>query len=209
MTSSSHLARRAAAGAALSCVAAVAACSSPTAPHTAKTVTAPAAPATSAHPTASVTTQAEAPAPSPAGPSPCPTRYLRAKLGLSQGAAGTVYQVIDFTNIGTVTCTLYGYPGVALAGGSPVTQIGLAASEDPATPRELVTLAPGAVANALLRIAQAANFPARKCGPTPATYLQIYPPNQTTPIYLAYQATACAKHLRILSVQVVKPGSGG
>jgi hypothetical protein len=33
--------------------------------------------------------------------------------------------------------------------------------------------------------------------------------SQTTPIHLAYQATACAKHLRILSVQVVKPGSGG
>ena len=42
-----------------------------------------------------------------------------------------------------------------------------------------------------------------------ATYLQIYPPNQTTPIYLPYQAQACAKPVQTLYIGAVRPGSGG
>jgi hypothetical protein len=160
------------------------------------------------------TPSSSAPAPptstsAPAGPAPCPTRSLRVDQGLAQGTAGSVYQVIDFTNISSVRCTLYGYPGVAFAGGSPVHQIGAAADENPATARQLVTLAPGAVANALLRIVDAGNFPARTCGPLAATYLQIYPPNQTTPIYLSYSSQACSKPVHLLTVNVVVPGSGG
>ena len=142
-------------------------------------------------------------------PAACPTRSLAVKAGLSQGAAGSIYQVLDFSNISDVTCTLYGFPGVSLAGGSPVKQIGLAAAEDHTSPRLLITLAPGAVANSLLRIVQAANFPPSRCDLKNATYLQIYPPNQTTPVYLKYKAQACAKAVQILTVSVVKAGSGG
>src|SRR5712671_6260179 len=141
----------------------------------AKTVTvtaSPQAPASTSPGTATGTPAA------PGGPAPCPTRSLGLKPGLSQGAAGSVYQVLDFTNISNVPCTLYGYPGVSLAGGHPVTQVGLAASEDPATRRKLVTLAPGQVANALLRIVDALNFPASKCGPVKTQWIQVYPPNQ-------------------------------
>jgi hypothetical protein len=116
--------------------------------------------------------------------------------------------VIDFTNIGNVTCTLYGYPGVSLAGGKPVTQIGLAATRSTATAKTLVTLKPGAVGNALLQIVDAGNYSPATCGPTTADHLQIYPPNQTTPIYLAFKSQACSKKVHILSVSVVMPGSG-
>jgi hypothetical protein len=40
-------------------------------------------------------------------------------------------------------------------------------------------------------------------------WIQVYPPNQTTPIYLAYKTTGCSKQVRILSVSVVQAGSGG
>ena len=145
----------------------------------------------------------------PSGPAPCQTRYLGAKAGLSQGAAGSAYVNIVFTNLLNATCTLYGYPGVSLGGGHPVTQIGQAATENPATPRELVTLAPGGEAYATLRIVQAADFPASTCHPAAATYLQIIPPNQTGTIYLAYRTTACAGSVNLLTVNVVQPGSGG
>ena len=107
-----------------------------------------------------------------------------------------------------MACTLYGHPGVSLAGGVPVSQIGLAAAESSATPRRLVTLAPGGVANALLQIVHAGNYPAAKCHPVTADYLQIYPPNQTTAIPLAFTATACAKPVGLLTVSVVLPGAG-
>jgi hypothetical protein len=138
----------------------------------------------------------------------CPTRYLQATVASTQGTAGSTYTVIDFKNISQTACTLYGYPGVSLAGGTPVTQIGLAATRDTASPRHLVTLAPGAKANVTLRIVDAGNFDATECQPKPATYLQIYPPDQTTPIYLASTATACAGHVQLLTVGAVQPGAG-
>ena len=168
----------------------------------------PAAPASTA--AASPTPAAGQASPTLAGAAPaCPTRSLGLKLGLAQGAAGSTYQVIDFTNISNATCTLYGYPGVSLAGGKPVTQIGLAAAESHATPRKLITLPPGAVANAVLQIAHAVNFPAAKCHPVTADYLQIYPPNQTTPAYLHYSSQTCAKPVQVLTISVVQAGSGG
>ena len=174
-----------------------------------KTVTVtPSAPASTAPSSPSPSTAAS-PSAGGAGAAACPTRSLSVKAGLSQGAAGSIYQVLDLSNISNATCTLYGFPGVSLAGGSPVKQIGLAAAEDHSSPRVLVTLAPGAVANALLRIVQAANFPPSRCDLKDATYLQIYPPNQTTPVYLKYKAQACAKPVQILTVSVVKAGSGG
>jgi hypothetical protein len=143
------------------------------------------------------------------GPPGCATRDLKATVGIAQGAAGSVYQVIDFTNIGTASCSLYGYPGIALAGGSPVTQIGAAASRSPQAGPALVTLKPGGVANTLLRITQAQNYPTSKCSPMASTYLQIYPPNQTTPIYLGYKSTGCsATGVNLLTVSVVQSGAG-
>ena len=201
--------RRITAAAALTCIAALTtACSSTSgssvAPAKRTTVTAGNSPSTvpsSTTPTTAVSARA--------GLASCPTRYLGAKLGLAQGAAGSVYQVIDFTNISNVSCTLYGYPGISLASGTPVTQIGLAATENSTTPRQLVTLAPGAVANALLHIGGAHNYPASTCGPATTTYLQIFPPNQSTPIYLRYTSTGCAKPVHLMTVNTIVPGSGG
>ena len=140
----------------------------------------------------------------------CATRYLKATVGVAQGAAGSIYQVIDFTNISGAACTLFGYPGLALAGGTPVTQIGAAAVRSPTSSPRLVTLAAGKTANAVLQITQAANYPASRCAPKASTYLQIYPPNQTTPIYLAYKSTGCsASAVNLLTVGVVQPGNGG
>jgi len=209
MTASARTARPAIAGAALACVAALAAACGSAAPGAAtptKTVTVTATPHTGATSPGSAT---NTPAAVGGGPAPCPTQSLGLKPGLAQGAAGSTYQVIDFTNISNVSCTLYGYPGVSLAGGHPVTQVGLAAAEDPTTPRKLVTLAPGQEANALLRIVDALNYPTSKCGPVKTQWIQVYPPNQTTPAYVAYNTTACSKPVRILTVSVVQSGSGG
>ncbi len=119
--------------------------------------------------------------------------------------------MIYFTNIGTTPCTLYGYPGVALAGGSPqVNQVGQAASRSTATAATLVTIDPGQSANATLRIVEAGDYSPGTCQPTATTFLQIFPPNQTTPIYLAYKSTGCASStVNLLSISVMTPGTGG
>ena len=207
-----RVARRAFAVAALIGVAALAtACrSSPStaagsnaAPATSDSTT-PAATSAATTPAAQATTPAAS-----SGPSPCPTRSLHVKLGATQGTAGSVYTTIVFTNVSNATCTLYGYPGVSLTTGKPVTVIGKTAKENPATPRRLVTLQPQTSANALLRIVDAQNYPASQCDPKNSTYLQVYPPNQTAPIRIKRTTLACAGPISLMTVDVVKRGPGG
>jgi Domain of unknown function (DUF4232) len=117
--------------------------------------------------------------------------------------------VIDFKNIGNTACTLYGYPGVSLAAGTPVTKVGQAASRSRVAGPTLVTLQPGQTGNALLRITQALNYPTAKCLPKGTTYLQIYPPDQTTPIYVAFSSTGCSSTaVNLLTIGVVQAGAG-
>ena len=72
-----------------------------------------------------------------------------------------------------------------------------------------MTLAPGQTANALLRVTQAVNYPSATCSPAKTAYLQVYPPNQTTAIYLAYSSTGCASaSVNLLTIGVVQAGAG-
>jgi hypothetical protein len=131
-------------------------------------------------------------------------------VGQSQGAAGSTYVVIIFTNLNNVSCTLYGYPGVSLANGTPVTQVGAAADRDHTVTPTLVTLQPHGVASVTLRVVDALNFPAATCQPVTTTWLQIYPPNQFGALYTPFKSTGCSNSAtHILTVGVVKPGSAG
>jgi hypothetical protein len=183
-------------------------------PATTTAATTPAATAPAA--TAPAATGASTPAATTSGAAqgsgaqPCSSRYLRANAGLSQGTAGSIYQVITLTNLDNVACTLYGYPGVSLANETPVTQVGAAADRDTTSKPTTVTLQPQGVASATLRIAEAGNFPSSQCGPVATTWLQIFPPNQFSPLYLPYKSTGCkdsATHL--LTISSVVAGNGG
>ena len=136
---------------------------------------------------------------------------LGAHVGLAQGTAGSIYQVIYFTNLSNAPCTLFGYPGMSLAAGSPqVSQVGAAATRSTETAPTLVTIGPGQSANTTLRIVEAGNYPTGTCKPTATTFLQIFPPGQTTPIYLAYKSTGCSSSaVNLLSVSVMTAGTGG
>jgi hypothetical protein len=166
---------------------------------------APDSPAASASAGSPVTSQ-PAGTSSPGAVPGCLSRYLSATIVPSGDALDSVYVNIDFTNLGRLPCTLYGYPGVSLAGGQPVTPIGLPSTENPATPRVLVTLWPGGVAYTQLQIVQAATYPAARCQPRATGYLAIIPPNQTIPIPVSYTAAACARPIHLLTVGAVQLG---
>jgi hypothetical protein len=169
------------------------------------TVTSTAQPSTPAPATSPATT---APASSaPAGPAGCATSALTLKHGLGQGTAGSLDQNFVFTNVGSVTCTLYGYPGVSVAG--PSGQIGQPASRESSPGPSLVTLAPGHKANFTVTFVDAGNFTASKCGLTNASTLVVYPPNQTAPISIPFAIQACSKNIVTMHTSVVSPGNGG
>ena len=172
-----------------------------------KTITVTASPSTPAATAPATSQPASAPA---AGAAPgCLTRYLNGSIGLTQGTAGSVQVTIIFKNLNNVPCTLYGFPGVALAAGTPVTDVGQPSSNSPATARELVTLAPGGFANATLQIADAGNFPASACTQVATDWLAVIPPNQTVPLYISLTSTGCQGSAKLLTVTAVRPGNGG
>jgi uncharacterized protein DUF4232 len=163
------------------------------------TVSAPSAPVASLAPPTQTAT--------PASPAGCATTSLTASMGPGNGGAGSSYYPIEFTNSSSVTCSLYGYPGVSFVGASGV-QVGMAAVEDPTYPRQLVMLTPGSTVRAELRITDAQNYPPSTCQPATVNRLRVFPPGQTSPLYISFTTTAClSTSVPILSVQTVQQGN--
>ena len=106
------------------------------------------------------------------------------------------------------TCTLYGFPGVSFTGETSAVQVGPAATRNHASPEQVVTLAPGAVASALVKIVNAQNYPAGTCGLTTASGINVYPPNLTSAASLPYNGFACVHKYNVLTVNAVVAGPG-
>jgi hypothetical protein len=107
------------------------------------------------------------------------------------GAAGSVYYKLKFTNLSGHACTLFGYPGVSAVDlrGRP---LGKSAGRD-ASPKHLIRLGKGTTANALLRIVEVRNFPAARCHRVSAAGLRVYPPNQTGARLVPFPFQACSR----------------
>jgi hypothetical protein len=143
------------------------------------------------------------------GASGCATSALKVSLGSGNGAAGSTIVPVQFTNQSSSPCTMFGFPGVSFVTGPGGAQIGAPADEDPGTARSLVTLAPGAIAHALLQVTVAQNFPAAKCGLTTAHWLKVFPPGQTAALFVKYSSSTCSHaSIRVLHVQTVQSGTG-
>jgi len=193
------------------------------APSVVPSTTPAAVPSLSAAPSPAPTpTPAPAPDPAPAptttaiaGPPPlaqCSTAALRTSVGSANGAAGSIYYPLDFTNISGVTCGMYGFPGVSFVAGPKGGQIGGAAIRDPAFGPSLVTLAPGQVAHASVQVVVAQNYPTSVCKPVTAHWLRVYPPGQYAPLYAGLTAVTCTGSIpsgSTLGIYVVRPGANG
>lgn len=191
---------------------ALAACGS-SAPAPAPTITVTVTPSQTTSPspaaTGGTTPATQVPPSSSAQAAGCLTRYLNGTTGLSQGTAGSIYVNVVFKNLNNVPCTLYGFPGVAQAAGTPVTDIGKPSVESSSSSRELVTLQPGGHAYVTLQIVDAGNFPAAKCKIRQATWLEVIPPNQQVPLNVPFKSQACQGTAQLLMVTAVRPGTGG
>jgi len=119
------------------------------------------------------------------------------------GAAGTTFYTLKFTNLSGSTCTLRGYPGVSavsLSGG----QLGQSAKRDPATPVRTITVRSGASASATVGIVDTGNFPTNACRAVTAAGFKVFPPGQTTAKTIPFPFSACsrsgASYLKIRAV---------
>jgi len=135
------------------------------------------------------------------GPAACTAAQLRFGTGAVGAGAGQRYLPLTFINVSTLTCTLFGYPGVAglSSAGVQVTQ----ARRQTGMTRATITLAPGAMASALV---QATVVPTgtTSCPPDYAALL-VTAPNTRVSVRVAATLPACGG----LSVRPVVAGSSG
>ncbi|PRZ42694.1 uncharacterized protein DUF4232 [Antricoccus suffuscus] len=122
----------------------------------------------------------------------CAAVNLTFAAGQPDGAAGSTYQPVVLTNKGTATCTLTGFPGVSFVAGDDGHQVGNAADKDKSKSVTAVTLAPGAKAQFVVRIAQAGNYDPSSCQPVAARGLRIYTPGETHSAFLPLDVQACS-----------------
>jgi len=108
------------------------------------------------------------------------------------GAAGTIYYPLEFTNLSQHTCYLFGYPGVSALDHNG-NQLGSPANWGSLTGARIVNLAPGATAHTLLGYHDAAVTTEPGCDPVnSAVELRVYPPDQRSATDAAFSFEACS-----------------
>ena len=126
------------------------------------------------------------------------------------GAAGTIYYPLEFTNLSGHTCYLYGYPGVSALNNNG-NRLGSSANWGPMSGAHIVNLAPGATAHTLLGYHDVAVTTERGCGPVKqAVDLLVYPPGQRSATDAAFVVPACSNRATVYMTitEPIIPGVG-
>ena len=113
-------------------------------------------------------------------------------VGQGNGALGTIYFPLEFTNLSRHTCSLFGYPGVSALDRNG-RQLGSPAGWGSLAGARTVNLAPGATAHTLLGYHDAAVTTEPGCRPVFSTaLLRVYPPDQRQATYAEFSLEACS-----------------
>ena len=159
----------------------------------------PSAPATSTAPTTTAPTSAASASgsasASPAGPPRCSSSHLTATKGQGQGAAGHLFLNVIFTNTGSTSCHLFGYPGMALLDQNKdplTTHVTFGGGMLPPTQKQNVVLAAGGKASFTLVYSDVPTGNANPSTDCPeASFEQVTPPDETAPVLLTAVMAPC------------------
>ena len=147
----------------------------------------------------------------PAAIRACTADDLGAWVAVSQsdGAAGSIYYPLQFTNLSRHACAMRGFPGVSAIDRNGH-QLGSPAGWSHVIPSRTVVLAPGATAHTILRYSDVAVSSSPGCHPTFGTFeLRVYPPGQRAVTYAAFDLQACSHAGPVyLGVEPLQPGVG-
>ena len=131
-------------------------------------------------------------------------------VGQGNGAAGTIYYPLEFTNLSHHTCYLYGYPGVSALGRNG-NQLGSPADWGSLRGARIVNVAPGATAHTLLGYHDVLVGTEPGCHQvSSAVELRVYPPGQRSATFAAFSFEVCSHRGPIfMSIQEpIVPGVG-
>ncbi len=141
----------------------------------------------------------------------CQASQLGVWIALAQanGAAGSIYYPLNFTNVSEHTCTLHGFPGVSAIDRNGH-QLGSPAGWDPRVAAHTVVLAPGATAHTVLQYSDVEVSTAPGCDPvSTAIVLRVYPPDQYAATIAAFDLEVCSHAGPVyMHVEPILPGVG-
>ncbi len=147
----------------------------------------------------------------PAAVPACTAADLGAWVAVDQGngAAGSIYYPLQFTNLSGHTCAMRGFPGVSAIDRSGH-QLGSPVGRATRVAAHTVVLAPGATAHTILRYSDVTVTTTPGCRPVVTTFeLRVYPPGQYSATHAAFGLEACSHAGPVyLSVEPVLPGVG-
>ncbi|MCC5476099.1 DUF4232 domain-containing protein [Streptomyces barringtoniae] len=127
----------------------------------------------------------------------CAVSDLYLAMGSKEGAAGSLYWPLRFTNTGATSCALRGYPGVSVLD-TAHHQIGPAATHSGRS-YGTVTLAPAHTASAVVRTTNGPiGGPCLRTG----TYLRVYAPASRTATLVPAPWTTCSGLFQVGPVNV-------
>ena len=141
----------------------------------------------------------------------CRASQLGVWVGVAQsnGAAGTIYYPLNFTNVSRQSCSLHGFPGVSAIARNGH-QLGRPAGWSTRAAAHTVVVAPGATAHTILQYGDAEVSTAPGCDPVnTAVVLRVYPPNQYDATVAAFDLEVCSHAGPVyLRVEPILPGVG-
>jgi hypothetical protein len=147
----------------------------------------------------------------PAAVPACTAGDLGAWVAANQGngAAGSIYYPLQFTNLSRHTCAMRGFPGVSAIDRNGH-QLGSPARWATQIAAHTVVLAPGATAHTILRYSDVEVSTAPGCHPVFSTFeLRVYPPGQYSATYAFFGLEACSHAGPIyMGVEPILPGVG-
>ena len=147
----------------------------------------------------------------PAAVPACTAANLGAWVAVDQGngAAGSIYYPLQFTNLSRHACAMRGFPGVSAIDRNGH-QLGSPARWATRVPARTVVLAPGATAHTILQYSDVEVTTAPGCHPVFSTFeLRIYPPGQYSATHAFFGLEACSHAGPIyMSVEPILPGVG-
>ena len=121
----------------------------------------------------------------------------------ANGAAGTIWYHLEFTNTSRTECHLYSWPGVS-ARNSVGQQLGPPAVHAGNVPATYVNIPAGTTAHSVFGYVDAQI--SRSCRPGMATHLQVFAPGDTAAKDAFFAASVCTKNVQDLVVGRVQPG---
>ena len=137
----------------------------------------------------------------------CHSSWLTAKMGRSNGAAGTVYFTLKIVNHSSSSCTLKGVPaaqsGFVAYSMHPWVAVGPRASATSIAGRGgTVVLRPGKVASVDFGVTNAGNYPTSKCAPKSVSTVRITFTTVTPSVSLGYQLPKQAVCTKTVSTSI-------